>query len=74
VKCWQRFAAWARDNLPGGVSAQNVLFDAFPTLAAMLDELAFRRDRERTSLNPTQSGELLCGELPVSMVDGTTPV
>jgi hypothetical protein len=56
------------------VPAQNVLFGAFPTLAAKLDELAFRRDRERTSLNPTQSGELQCGQLPVGMVDGTTQV
>ncbi len=49
MKCWQRFAAWAWDNFPGGVPAQNVFIDAFPKLAAKLDELAFRRDREKKS-------------------------
>jgi hypothetical protein len=59
VKCWQRFAAWAWDNIPGGVPAQNVFIDAFPELAAKLDELAFRRDRERTSRVLTHNGRLL---------------
>jgi hypothetical protein len=48
VKHWQRFAAWAWDNFPGGVPVQNVFINAFPKPAAKLDELAFRRDRERT--------------------------
>jgi hypothetical protein len=56
VKCWQRCAAWAWDNFPGGVPAQNVFINAFPKLAAKLDRLAFRRDRERAPRSPTKGG------------------
>jgi hypothetical protein len=54
MNAWQRLAARVWDNLPGGVPAQNTVWEVAPPLARYLERLANRRDAERRAARWTE--------------------